>query len=79
LHGKLGTSVPVSWESSLVTVLDNLVGVHDDGDEEGEHHVDEKAHKGVEVHPAVHPNCKRFLKIKKNNILQLTRSEPIFN
>jgi len=50
---------PVGWEAPLVAVLDDLVGVHDDRDEEREHHVDEQAYKGVEVDSAVHPHRQR--------------------
>ena len=47
---------PVSWEATLITVLDDLIGIHDDGDEEGKDNIDEQAYEGVQVHPAVHPH-----------------------
>ena len=37
-------------------MLDYLVGVHNDGDEEGEDHVDEERAEEVEVGLAVHPH-----------------------
>ena len=41
------------WREALVVaVLDDLVGVHDDGDEEGEDDVDEEADEEVEVDSA---------------------------
>lgn len=40
----------------LMTHLDGVVGVGDDGDEKAEDHVDEERHKGVEVHPAEDPH-----------------------
>ena len=43
-------------EAVGVVVLDDLVGVHDDGDEQGEDNVDEEAYEGVEVDSAVDPN-----------------------
>ena len=36
----------------LVVVLDHLVRVHDDRDEQGEHHVDEQTDEEVEVDTA---------------------------
>ena len=58
---------PVGGKAALVAILDDLVGVHDDGDEEGQHHVDEQADERVQVHPAVHPHGKRTLQ----SIIQL--------
>ena len=41
------------WREALVVaVLDDLVGVHDDRDEEGEDDVDEEADEEVEVDTA---------------------------
>ena len=47
---------PFDGETPVIAVLDNLVGVHDDGDEEGEDHVGEQAHEHVQVHAAVGPH-----------------------
>ena len=47
---------PVRGETALVAVLDDLVGVHDDRDEEGEHHVDEEADEYIQVDPAAGEN-----------------------
>ena len=44
------SSQPVRRESPFVAVLDDLVSVHDDGDEERENNVNEEADEGVEVH-----------------------------
>jgi len=55
-------------------MLDNLIGVHDDRDEEGEHHVDEEGAEEVEVHLAVHPH-RPGLEIQKT-IVQVIK--PVF-
>ena len=44
------------WEAFVIAVLDDLVGVHDDRDEEGEHHVDEEADEYIQVDPAAGEN-----------------------
>jgi len=51
---------PAGRKAIVVAVLDDLIGVHDDGDEEGEHHIDEEADEGVEIKPAVNPHRKCF-------------------
>ncbi len=61
-HGLL-SPVPCGGVAPLMSMLDNLIGVHDDRDEEGEHHVDEEGAEEVEVRLAVHPHRPR-LKIK---------------
>ena len=43
---------PIWREAFVVAVLDDLVGVHDDRDEQGEHHVDEQTDEEVEVDTA---------------------------
>ena len=43
---------PVGWKAFVVAVLDDLVGVHDDRDEQGQHHVDEQTDEEVEVNTA---------------------------
>lgn len=40
----------------MLTHLDGLVGVSDEGDEEWQHHVDEQGDEGVEVPPAEEPH-----------------------
>jgi hypothetical protein len=50
-----------------MSMLDNLVGVHDDRDKEGEHHVDEERAEEVEVRLAVHPHRPRLNKTGGNN------------
>ncbi len=57
-HGLL----PGGGVAPLMSMLDNLVGVHDDRDEEGEHHVDEEGAEEVEVRLAVHPHRPRLNK-----------------
>ena len=47
---------PGRGEAVGVVVLDDLVGVHDDGDEQGEDNIDEEAYEGIEVDSAVDPN-----------------------
>ena len=54
---KSARPVAIDWgEALVVTVLDDLIGVHNDGDKEGEHHVDEEANEYVEVDAAVDPH-----------------------
>jgi hypothetical protein len=55
-HGLL----PGGGVAPLMSMLDNLIGVHDDRDEEGEHHVDEDGAEEVEVRLAVHPHRPRL-------------------
>ena len=43
---------PIWREAFDIAVLDDLVGVHDDRDEQGEHHVDEQTDEEVEVDTA---------------------------
>ena len=40
------------WEAFVIAVLDDLVGVHDDRDEQGEDDIDEQADEEVEVDSA---------------------------
>jgi len=47
---------PPRREPIIVTVFDDFVGVHDDGDEEGEHNIDEEADERVKVDSAVDPH-----------------------
>ena len=42
----------IRWEALVVAVLDDLVGVHDDRDEQGEDDIDEQADEEVEVDSA---------------------------
>ena len=42
-------------------MLDNLVSVHNDGNEKGEDYVDEKTDETVEVDPAVDPDRESLL------------------
>lgn len=37
----------VGWKATVVAILDDLISVHDNRYEEGEHHVDEEADEGV--------------------------------
>ena len=48
--------LPPRREPIIVTVFDDFVGVHDDGDEEGEHNIDEEADERVKVDSAVDPH-----------------------
>ncbi len=52
--------LPGGGVAPLMSMLDNLIGVHDDRDEEGEHHVDEEGAEEVEVRLAVHPHRPRL-------------------
>ncbi len=54
--------IPSGGVAPLMSMLDNLIGVHDDRDEEGEHHVDEEGAEEVEVRLAVHPHRPRLNK-----------------
>lgn len=56
LGGRIKLLQPVGWKAFVVAVLDDLVGVHDDRDEQGEHHVDEQTDEEVEVDTAVDPD-----------------------
>jgi hypothetical protein len=58
--------VPGGGVAPLMSMLDNLIGVHDDRDEEGEHHVDEEGAEEVEIRLAVHPHRPRLNKTEVN-------------
>jgi len=44
-----------------VVVLDDLIGVHDDGDEEREDYIDKEADEAVKIDSAIHPHRECFL------------------
>ena len=48
----------------FVIDLDDLVRVHDDGDEERQHKVDEETNEGVKVDSAVDPNWWALMKVE---------------
>lgn len=39
----------IEWKTHIIVVLDRLIGIHDDGDEEAQYHINEEGDKGVEV------------------------------
>ena len=51
----------VGWKAFIVAVLDDLVGVHDDRDEQGEHHVDEQTDEEIEVDTAEKNYTRRMI------------------
>ena len=63
-------------KAALITTLDDLICVHDDGDKQGQDNVDEKADEGVEIYSTVHPyRVRLFLKwdlFKKSRKKQVT-------
>ena len=52
---------PIWREAFVIAVLDDLVGVHDDRDEQGEHHVDEQTDEEVEVDTAEENYMRRMI------------------
>jgi len=56
LSGRIKLLQTIRGEALVVAVLDDLVGVHDDRDEQGEDNVDEEADEEVEVDSAVNPD-----------------------
>ena len=51
-----GKILPRGWKAVDVIILDDLVRIHDDGNEERQDNVDEETDEGVEINSTVHPD-----------------------
>ena len=55
-----GKILPRGWKAVDVIILDDLVRIHDDGNEERQDNVDEETDEGVEINSAVDPDRERL-------------------
>ena len=62
-----GKILPRGWKAVDVIILDDLVRIHDDGNEERQDNVDEETDEGVEINSTVNPDGSKG---EKNCILK---------